>query len=373
MKLFLFLLLPVAGFAQSKEFKLKGQLNKSTPAEWVYLRYGSGDKLVLDSLRPDNGSYKFEGTITEPMPAALIVKYPKTTGEQMAKKETLSLFLEPGKIEIDTKDSLKGSAIKAGQGQKDYAALNAAADAYSPKLEGLYEAYDREGKVGNKEQQKKIENEINTIDNEMKETVYGSFLKTHSNSPVAVYALRQYAGWDIDPVKIEPLFKSLPNSAQQLPSAVSLKSAIDAAKKTSIGSYAMDFTQNDTLGHPVSLSSFKGKYLLVDFWASWCGPCRRENPNVVKTFNKYKDQNFTILGVSLDRPNAKDRWLKAIHDDGLTWNHVSDLKFWDNDVAKQYGIRAIPQNLLIDPQGKIIAKNLSGEELDQKLSEVLAK
>jgi peroxiredoxin len=121
----------------------------------------------------------------------------------------------------------------------------------------------------------------------------------------------------------------------------------------------------------VSLSSFKGKYVLVDFWASWCGPCRQENPNVVKAFNKFKDKNFTILGVSLDRPNAKDRWLKAIHDDGLAWNHVSDLKYWDNEVAKLYGIRAIPQNLLLDPQGKIIARNLNGEALDKKLEEVI--
>jgi peroxiredoxin len=372
MKRFLFLLLPLAGFAQTKEFKLKGQFNNNP--EWVYLRYGSGDHLVNDSLRPEkNGSYKFEGTIAEPMPATLIVKYPRASAEQTGKREVLSLFLEPGKIEIETKDSLKGSTVKAGQGQKDYAALTAAADKYDSKLNALYEAYEREGKAGNKDQQKKIENEINNIDDEVRESVYGSFVRNHPTSPVALYALRQYAGWNIDPVKVEPLFKSLPASVQQQGSAVALKGAIDAAKKTSIGSYAMDFTQNDTLGHPVSLSSFKGKYVLVDFWASWCGPCRRENPNVVKAFNKYKDRNFTILGVSLDRPNAKERWLKAIHDDGLTWNHVSDLKFWDNEVAKQYGIRAIPQNILLDPEGKIIAKNLSGEELDQKLADVLAK
>jgi peroxiredoxin len=108
-------------------------------------------------------------------------------------------------------------------------------------------------------------------------------------------------------------------------------------------------------------------------WASWCGPCRAENPNVVAAYNAYKDKNFTVLGVSLDQPGKKDLWLQAIEKDGLTWTHVSDLKFWDNAVAKQYGIQSIPANYLIDPTGKIIAKNIRGEELPKKLAELLSK
>ena len=145
---------------------------------------------------------------------------------------------------------------------------------------------------------------------------------------------------------------------------------VAVARKTGIGRPAIEFSQKDTSGNLISLSSFRGKYLLLDFWASWCGPCRAENPNVVNMYNQYEGKCFTVLGVSLDQPNGREKWIKAIHDDKLTWTHVSDLQFWNNAVAVQYGIQAIPQNLLIDPQGKIIGKNLRGEDLQKKLAEI---
>ena len=137
------------------------------------------------------------------------------------------------------------------------------------------------------------------------------------------------------------------------------------------GKQAPDLTLPSVDGKPISISSFRGKYLLVDFWASWCGPCRQENPNVVNAYNQYKGKNFTILGVSLDRTGEKDKWLKAIHDDQLTWTHVSDLKFWESDAVKTFKFEGIPYNILIDPQGKVIAEGLRGMELENKLKEVL--
>jgi len=144
---------------------------------------------------------------------------------------------------------------------------------------------------------------------------------------------------------------------------------VQAIRKSLAPSKAPDFTQPDASGKPVALSSFKGKYVLLDFWASWCGPCRKDNPNVVKAYNEFKDKNFTVFGVSLDQ--NKDAWLKAIQQDGLIWTHASDLKFWNNEAAALYGVQAIPANFLIDPDGNIIAQDLHGEEIAETLRRVI--
>lgn len=146
---------------------------------------------------------------------------------------------------------------------------------------------------------------------------------------------------------------------------------VEKLKTTSVGQVAPEIALPNPEGQVVKLSSLRGKYVLVDFWAKWCGPCRHENPNVVRVYNKYKDKGFTVYGVSLDR--SKDDWLKAIKEDNLTWTHVSDLKFWQSEAAKIYSISAIPFSLLLDPDGVIIAKNLRGQALEDKLVEIFDK
>jgi peroxiredoxin len=149
-----------------------------------------------------------------------------------------------------------------------------------------------------------------------------------------------------------------------------IQNYVSILQQTAIGSEALDFTQLTPEGNSVSLSDFRGKYVLIDFWASWCGPCRKENPNVVNVYNKYHNDGFEVLGVSLDQ--NKENWLKAIESDGLVWTQVSDLKGWSNEVANQYGIKSIPSSLLIDPNGIIIGKNLNGAELEFAIKEIFS-
>ncbi len=158
---------------------------------------------------------------------------------------------------------------------------------------------------------------------------------------------------------------------EKLPAITRLAAQVKAAKGFATGAVAPDFTSKTPKGETMSLSELRGKVVLIDFWASWCGPCRRENPHLVKLYKKYKDQGFDVMGVSLDR--KKDAWLKAIKKDGLNWHHVSDLKGWSNAVAREYSVRSIPHTVLLDREGRIIARNLRGAALEQQLDQLMKK
>lgn len=358
----------------AQQFTLKGDVSKAGEAiEWVYLSYAVNGERKTDSAQVKDGRYSFAGTLPTAAMGNLRAKYPTVAGaapRRPQQKDFASIFLQSGELAVTSVDSFSNVTVKGSKAHDEFVKLNEQTKSYSDRRRELFNSYNEARKAGNKEEAAKLDAQMDALYEEMNDKVYGTYIKNNPQSPVAFFAFQQFAGYDIKPEKVEPVFDLLPESVRTSKAGKDMKERIDIAKKTGIGRFAMDFTQNDTLGKPVSLSSFKGKYVLIDFWASWCGPCRAENPNVVAAFQKYKDKGFHVLGISLDQPTAKDKWIKAIHDDKLTWTHVSDLQFWKNAVAVQYGIQAIPQNFLVDPQGKIIGKNLRGEDLQQKLAAI---
>ncbi|NJK94492.1 MAG: AhpC/TSA family protein [Bacteroidales bacterium] len=196
-----------------------------------------------------------------------------------------------------------------------------------------------------------------------------SFIKQHPSSIVAAYLLYREYSYKLTPEEIAYNVGLLDTSFRKSQYVLVLENLKNTLEKVQPGNKFIDFELPDTTGVPVKLSSLNGKVILLDFWASWCPPCRAENPNLVRIYNTYSPKGFTIFSVSLDK--NKETWLKGINDDKLTWTHVSDLAFWNSSAAKLYGVRAIPSNVLIDASGTIIARNLMGEELEKKVKDIL--
>jgi len=372
----LLLLIPL-GLKAQFSFTIQGKVGKIDAPSKVYLTYTQYGAQRADSLIMKDGAFTFTGRVDVITMAALVMDY-KGVGlrslNQKSKIDVITLYLVEGTTTVNSPDSLSKAVVAGNKINEEGQKLLALLKPVNSKIIALNTEYETAPteKKASPEFTAGLQARYNEFVAE-RNAINKIFIYDNPKSFVSFIALQNFASANPESPELDTLFNSLAPEIQNRKEAAAFRTSLESIRRTAIGAQAIDFAQADPNGKLVKLSSFRGKYVLLDFWASWCGPCRQENPNVVKAFNTYKDKNFTVLGVSLDRENNREAWLKAITTDKLTWTHVSDLKFWNNEVAVKYGIRSIPQNFLINPEGVIIAKNLRGEELQSFLADIFSK
>ncbi|MES2456704.1 MAG: TlpA disulfide reductase family protein [Bacteroidota bacterium] len=366
------LLMLTAGssLAQDK-FEISGKLQKAGSDKVAVLSYKNSEgKDVKDSAVVKNGKFSLSGTTAFANKAYLsLLPIKKDSIKANAQADYQLFYLEKGKYKVIGTDSINKASITGTQAQKDYLLWMAKSERLLAQFKDITQRFTKVyyAKVKDTVAIKTIQAEARPVHAKI-EAILDSFIFSHPDSYVALDLIASEKTAVIDPVAFEPYYKPLTKRVLSSFTGQKLTAKYDKAKLIAIGK-AVDFTQTDDKGNPFKLSSYRGKYVLVDFWASWCVPCRAENPNLLKAYKQLKDKGFEIVGISLDETKAA--WLNAVKHDGMPWVQVSDLKGFKTDIAVKYGISAIPQNFLVNPEGVIIAKNLRGEDLDKKLSELI--
>lgn len=347
----------------TNNFKIEGNIENATD-QMVFLRTMQDSELVtVDSTMMKGGKFTFKGKVEAPDIYAI---------DFDIQNERIILFLENSKISLTgTADDIMGSTVKGSATHDLLLEFNLLQEELSQNLMEIqyqYQAAVMEGSL-TPALDEQLRNEYMAENDRLVQSLK-EFALENAHSVVSAYiTLTQLANY-LNVEELEGIVSKFPKDIQASSFVKSLNEKLSVDKKTEVGQPFMDFTHPNQDGELVKFSSFTGeKYVLLDFWAGWCAPCRRENPHLVKLYDQYKDKGFDIFGVSLDR--RRQEWLDAIEADGLKWPQVSDISGWENPVARMYGIQSIPANLLISPEGVIIAKNLRASELETKLAELL--
>lgn len=350
-------------------FVVKGYL-PATKARKAYLSYQRGTTFVVDSAVITQGHFQLKGLIDKPQQARLMLPPPGTSYTHMLSEDEATIYLEKGAITLTGTGQPMNALATGTPLNHENATLAAQAAPITAKIDALHPVRRRAAAAADTALVRQLDAQLAQLTTQH-DAVYATYIRTHPANPFSLYALAIFGGYQPDVATYAPLFQALAPSLQNSPEGKQVQQQIARLQRTAIGALAPDFSLPTPGGQLVKLADLRGQYVLVDFWASWCVPCRAENPSVAKAYAAYRGQHFTVVSISLDKQSGRAAWLKAIEDDHLTWYQASDLQGFNSAVAQQYAISAIPQNFLLDPQGRIVAKNLRGDALPQKLAQVL--
>jgi peroxiredoxin len=358
-------LLPLSVLAQSP-FIITANVPNFTDGDKIYLFYRVNGAKFSDSTVVKNKAFVFKGTI-EGLGTGYICRNDNPSTADIL-HDSQYIYIEPGNIIITTADSLRNAAITGTSINRDYTDLNIALQRLTPKSRAIGDYFDALTPAQQEDPNiiADVRAKTKVVDDQMAPIKF-AFIKTHPNSYISLVTLQRMVN-NAEILQVEQAYNGLTSTAKSGKLGMDIGKLIASAKQSRLGVMATDFTLPTPSGKPVKLSDFKGKYVLVDFWASWCWPCRQENPNVKAAFEKYKSKGFTVLSISIDDRDGRAAWLAAIKKDGLPWTQVQDRFASGKKVKELYGVTTIPANVLVDPSGKIIGRNIKDKVLQNTLA-----